>query len=152
MVTSQGGYWTKFTCSSQEFKILYQYSIPVIRVSKVTLCQLKITLCVWVYVLGDNWISWSDPQESWLTYEGYINQINFARVCINLKIKSRKLTPIWKWKLLIGKDSILLIFNAFSRASDSKMLSQCPNEWRNEGVWAGKFSWLWQEGNEIILK
>ena len=56
MVTSQGYYWTKFKCSSQEFKILYQCSNLVIMVSKVTLCQLKITFCAWVCMLDDNWI------------------------------------------------------------------------------------------------
>ena len=118
MITSQGHYWTKFTCSSQEFKIAHQYSNLVIMFSKVTLCQLKITFCVWLYVLDDIWISWSDHLESWLTYEGYINRIIFPRVCINLKIISKKLTSIWKWKIHTGRNSILLIFNVLSRASD----------------------------------
>lgn len=96
MITSQRHYWTKFTCSNQEYKITHQYSNVMITFSKVTLHQLKITFCVWLYVLDDIWISWSDHLESWLTYEGYIYRIIFPNVWINLKIKSKKLTPIWK--------------------------------------------------------
>lgn len=52
----------------------------------------------------------------------------------------------------LGRDSILLIFNAVCRASERKMLSKCLNEWRNESVLAGPFSWLWREGKEITLR
>lgn len=133
MVTSPGHYWTKCSHSNQQFKILHQYSNLAIMVSKVNCFSVKNSILYLSLHVIWQLVSLSDRQESWLTYEGCINQINFSWVCINLKMKSRKLTPAWKWKLLIKAGTVSYLFLMhLARASEGKLLNKCLNKGRDE--------------------